>query len=156
MSILTNLGTKIGTEFKADRLRITAVEDGKVDIESGQALATGTALSLSGNTLSLDRADGSTDSVDLAAYLDEEARAIASGVLNVTTGIVTFTRDDATTFTLDLSGLLDDTNLVTSVAGKAGVVTLVEADITDLQDYVTTAENGDYLAFETAFNNALV
>lgn len=96
---------------------------------SGQALAVATSLSLVSNTLTLTKGDGTTDDVDLSSYLDEDARAIASGVLNGATGIVTFTRDDSTTFTIDLSDLLDDTNLVTSVAGKAGVVTLVKGDV---------------------------
>ncbi len=85
------------------------------------------SLSLLGNTLTLTKPDATTDTVDLAPYLDEDARAISSGTLNG--GIVTFTRDDATTFTLDLSGLLDDTNTVTSVNGEVGVVVLDTDDI---------------------------
>jgi hypothetical protein len=86
------------------------------------------SISLVGNTLTLTRPDDSTSTVDLAPYLDEDARAISSGTIDGF-GIVTFTRDDATTFTLDLSSLLDNTNLVTSVAGKTGVVTLVKGDV---------------------------
>jgi hypothetical protein len=74
---------------------------------------------------------GGVTNVDLTTYLDEDARAIASGSLNPSTGIVTFTRDDATTFTLDLGPLLDDTNLVTSVNSKSGVVVLNADDISD-------------------------
>ena len=85
------------------------------------------SISLVGNILTLTRPDDSTSTVDLAPYLDEDARAISSGTLNG--GIVTFTRDDATTFTLDLSGLLDDTNTVTSVNGEVGVVVLDTDDI---------------------------
>jgi hypothetical protein len=40
-----------------------------------------------------------------------------------------------TTFDVDASAFFDDTNLVTSVANKTGAVTLVEADITDLDKY---------------------
>jgi hypothetical protein len=87
------------------------------------------SLSLLGNTLTLTKPDATTDTVDLAPYLDEDARAISSGTLNGATGIVTFTRDDATTFTLDLSGLLDDTNTVTSVNGEVGIVVLDTDDI---------------------------
>jgi hypothetical protein len=86
------------------------------------------SISLVGNILTLTRPDDSTSTVDLAPYLDEDARAISSGTIDGF-GIVTFTRDDATTFTLDLSSLLDNTNLVTSVAGKTGVVTLVKGDV---------------------------
>ena len=94
-------------------------------------------LSLATNTLTLTKPDETTDTVDLSAYLDEDARAIASGALNGVTGIVTFTRDDASTFTLDLSDLLDDTNLVTSVNGRNGVVT------TSLADYSITATSAE-------------
>lgn len=86
-------------------------------------------LSLVTNSLTLTKLDGTTDTVDLTPYLDEDARAIASGTLDSVTGIVTFTRDDATTFTLDLSDLLDDTNLVTSVNGFNGVVELTTDDV---------------------------
>jgi len=85
-------------------------------------------LSLAANTLTLTKADGTTDTVDLAPYLDEDARAIASGTIDGA-GIVTFTRDDATTFTLDLSSLLDDTNLIASVNGQTGTVVLDSDDI---------------------------
>ena len=106
--------------------------DGKVSTDSAQALgAAANVLTLSSNNLVLTRGDGSTDSIDLSAYLDEDSRSIASGTLDGPTGIVTFTRDDASTFTLDLSDLLDDTNLVTSVNTKAGVVTLVTDDIAE-------------------------
>jgi len=98
-------------------------------------------LSLATNTLTLTKADGTTDTVDLAPYLDEDARAIASGTINGS-GIVTFTRDDATTFTLDLSSLLDDTNLVTSVNTQVGAVVLDSDDIaegsTNLYDQTVT------------------
>ena len=87
-------------------------------------------LSLVTNTLTLTKADGTTDTVDLAPYLDEDARAIASGTIDGA-GIVTFTRDDATTFTLDLSSLLDDTNLIASVNGQTGTVVLDSDDIAE-------------------------
>jgi hypothetical protein len=106
--------------------------DGKVETTSAQALgAADNVLTLSSNNLVLTRGDGSTDSIDLSAYLDEDSRSIASGTLNSVSGVVTFTRDDASTFTLDLSDLLDDTNLVTSVAGKNGVVTLDTDDVVE-------------------------
>ena len=81
-------------------------------------------LSLVTNNLTLTKLDGTTDIIDLTPYLDEDARAIASGILDGVTGIVTFTRDDTTTFTLDLSDLLDGSGLVTSVNGFDGIVAL--------------------------------
>lgn len=99
------------------------------------------SISLVGNILTLTRPDDSTSTVDLAPYLDEDARAIASGTIDGA-GIVTFTRDDATTFTLDLSSLLDDTNLVTSVNTQVGAVVLDSDDIaegsTNLYDQTVT------------------
>src|SRR5210317_2473648 len=88
-----------------------------------------TSLALTSGSLVYTDENGTDTSISLAAYLDEDSRSIASGSLNSSTGIVTFTRDDSTTFTLDLGPLLDDTNLVTSVAGKSGVVTLVKGDV---------------------------
>ena len=88
-----------------------------------------TSLSLVNNDLVYTDEKNVTTHIDLSKYLDEDARAIATGTLDSVTGIVTFTRDDNTTFTLNLSALLDDTNLVTSVAGKTGVVTLTKNDV---------------------------
>ena len=88
------------------------------------------ALSIASDILTYTKADGTTSTVDLSPYLDEDARAIASGTIDVA-GIVTFTRDDATTFTLDLSSLLDDTNLVTSVNTQVGAVVLDSDDIAE-------------------------
>jgi hypothetical protein len=87
------------------------------------------SLSLASDIITFTKADGTTSTINISAYLDEDARAISSGTLNAGTGIVTFTRDDASTFTLDLSALLDDTNLVTSVNGQTGAVTLVLDDV---------------------------
>lgn len=47
-------------------------------------------------------------SQDLSVYLDDTNLArLVSGTLNPATGIATFTRDDASTFTIDFSGLID-------------------------------------------------
>ena len=85
-------------------------------------------LTLAANILTLTKPDGTTDTVDLSSYLDEDARAIASGTINGS-GIVTFTRDDASTFTLDLSSLLDGG--VTSVNTQTGAVVLDSDDISE-------------------------
>lgn len=165
-NILQALGTKVGLEFKADRIRLGVLEGAKI-----------TGISIDANdNLVLATGDETNHVVSLASFMDEDSRAIASGVLNSATGIVTFTRDDSTTFTLDLSALLDDTNLVTSVAGKTGVVTLVKADVglgnvdntsdlakpistatqTALDARYTKAELGTVLEFNAALDAALV
>ena len=99
--------------------------------------------SLSGSTLNFyTHGTGSfsatTHSVDLQSFLDEDSRAISTGTLNGVTGIVTFTRDDASTFTLDLSDLLDDTNLVTSVNESAGAVEISLQSVCDIDSTTTT------------------
>ena len=125
-----NIGT-VANDGTGDPLRTAfdKVNDNTTELYAGQS------LSLASDTLTLIRADGTTSTVDLSPYLDEDARAIASGTLNGGTGIVTFTRDDASTFTLDLSSLLDDTNLVTSVNTQTGAVVL---DADDIDDTSTT------------------
>lgn len=110
------------------------------------------SISLVGNILTLTRPDDSTSTVDLAPYLDEDARAIASGTIDGA-GIVTFTRDDATTFTLDLSSLRDDTNLITSVDGGGGL----EVDTTTGDVTVSISDDGvTYAKMGTEFTTAAV
>ena len=99
-------------------------------------------LTLSSDTLTLTKADGSTDTVSLAAYLDEDSRSIASGVLDSATGIVTFTRDDATTFTLDLSGLLDDTNTFRTVTAGGNTLGSTETLAFTAGSGITISESG--------------
>ena len=104
------------------------VGDGSV-----QALASdANVLTFSANTLTLKRGDGSTDTVNLSAYLDDtNAARITSGTM-ASDGTATFTRDDNTTFTVDMSVLLDDTNLsrITNAAFDTGngVLTLTRND----------------------------
>ncbi len=114
---------------------------------------TTTALALANNTLTFTDETGANTNIDLSAYLDEDSRAIASGVLHAANGIATFTRDDETTFNLDLSALLDDTNLVTSVNTKAGVVTLDADDISDTtttNKFTTASDISKLAGIETA------
>ena len=106
-------------------------DQGSTEIHAGNYINTDTltSLALTSGSLVYTAEDGAATSISLAAYLDEDSRAIASGVLNAINGVVTFTRDDSTTFTLNLAALLDNTNLVASVAGKSGVVTLDKGDV---------------------------
>jgi hypothetical protein len=99
-----NIGT-VANDGTGDPLRsaFSKTNDNFSELYNGQS------LSIASDILTLTRADGTTSTVDLSTYLDEDARAIASGSLNGATGIVTFTRDDASTFTIDLSGLKDVT-----------------------------------------------
>jgi hypothetical protein len=92
-------------------------------------------LSLATNTLTLTKADGTTDTVDLAPYLDDTA--ITSASIDGA-GVVTFTNSDTSTFTLDLSSLLDDTNLITTVDAGTGL----EVDTTTGDVTVSISDNG--------------
>ena len=99
-----------------------------VTTTSAQSLSSAAnALTFAANTLTLTRGDGSTDTVNLSAYLDDTNLArVISGTYNAGTTSLVFTRDDASTFSIDASMFFDDTNLVTSVAGNAGAVTATE------------------------------
>lgn len=92
-------------------------------------------LTLATNTLTLTKPDGTTDTVDLAPYLDDTA--IVSASIDGA-GTVTFVNSDTSTFTLDLSSLLDDTNLITSVDGGTGL----EVDTTTGDVTVSVSDNG--------------
>ena len=70
-----------------------------------------TKLSISGNILKYLNEAGDVAEIDLSLYLDDtNAARLTSGTLNNTTGIATFTRDDASTFTVDFSALFDNVN----------------------------------------------
>jgi hypothetical protein len=70
---------------------------------------TTTSLQIIGNTLRYTNEDGVQQDIDLSIYLDDTNLArIVNGTLNPTTGILTVERDDLTTFTIDLSPLLDN------------------------------------------------
>lgn len=92
-------------------------------------------LSLVTNTLTLTKADGTTDTVDLAPYLDDTA--IVSASIDGA-GIATFVNSDTSSFTLDLSSLLDNTNLITSVDGGGGL----EVDTTTGDVTVSISDDG--------------
>lgn len=66
-----------------------------------------TSLDLTANILSYVDENGVQHQFDLSLYLDDTNLArLVSGTIDGVSGIATFTRDDATTFTVDFSGLL--------------------------------------------------
>lgn len=74
-----------------------------------QAAETTTALTIAANILTYTDENGSQTNIDLNPYLDDTNLArLVSGSLDSNTGIVTFTRDDNTTFTINMSSLLDN------------------------------------------------
>jgi len=94
----------------------------KVLVGSALQSETTTALSINANTLSYIDENGVTTNIDLSLYLDDTNLArLTSGSVDGVTGIATFTRDDTSTFTIDMSALLDDTrvtvnNTLTSIS----------------------------------------
>ena len=116
-----------------------------VEKTSNQALSSdANALTFAANTLTLKRGDGTTDTINLSAYLDDtNAARITSGRM-ASTGIATFERDDETTFDVDMSVLLD-TNLsrITNAGWNTGngVLTLTRND----NSTVTVDPDGRYV-----------
>ena len=98
--------------------------NGVVDL-SGYANAseTVTSLSINANVLTYTDENNADTDIDLSLYLDDTNLArLVSGTLDAGTGVATFTRDDATTFTLDLSSLLDtDTNTTYDLSSRQSV-----------------------------------
>lgn len=75
-----------------------------------QSAETTTSISFNNatNTISFTDESGVVTDLDLSQFLDDtNLSRIVSGSLDAQTGIVTFTRDDATTFTVDFSPLLN-------------------------------------------------
>ena len=81
-----------------------------------------TGLTLSGTDLKYTNIDGTEQTISLAAFLDDTTNTVTSAALSGNT--ITFTREDSTTFELDVTNLYDDTNLVTSVNDATGAVTV--------------------------------
>jgi len=107
------------------------------EISGGETL---TSLSLAANTLSyLDEA-GNTTNLDLSLYLDDTNLArLVSGTLDGATGIATFTRDDASTFTVDLSSLTPSEIDPVFTASAASGITL-----TNISNWDTAYGWGDH------------
>ncbi len=111
-------------------------------------------LSLATNTLTLTKGDGTTDTVDLAPYLDDTA--IVSASIDGA-GLATFVNSDTSTFTLDLSSLIDDV-LITSVDGSGGLevdTTTGDVTVSIADDGVTYAKLGAEFTTTAAVTTAL-
>lgn len=72
-----------------------------------------TSIDIVGNELRYTDELGNVTVKDLSLYLDDtNLSRLVGGTLDGTTGIATFRREDDTTFDLDLSALLDDTQVI--------------------------------------------
>ena len=108
-TIAGTTGLQAALDAKVDDTQVlTNVPSGAVFTDT----ETTTTLSIAANVLKYTDEVGAVTNLDLSLYLDDtNAAYIASGALNGSTGIATFTRSDASTFTVDLSALLDDTKV---------------------------------------------
>jgi len=96
--------------------------------------------------------------LDLSPYLDDTNLArLVSGVLNGNTGIATFTRDDSSTFTVDLSSLVIETpNFATAKvintisSGFANMTTILDAEVPLTLDpfYIAEVDGDTYLIYD--------
>ena len=103
-------------------------------------LETLTSLSLAANTLSYVDEAGNTTNLDLSLYLDDTNLArLVSGSLDGQTGIATFTRDDASTFTIDFSSLTpSETDPVFTASAASGIT------LTNISNWDTAYGWGDH------------
>ena len=95
----------IGSDAKIDASKIKNVPASWLIGDTNTE--TTTSLSINANILKYTDEVGGTTDIDLSLYIDDTNLArLTSGTL-ASNGIATFKRDDNTTFTLDLSSLLD-------------------------------------------------
>ena len=104
-----DLGTFTG-DIISDNVDIkSALQELEVEIDLLNSEESTLALNTATNMLTHTSNQGTITNLDLSLYLDDTNLArLVNGTLDSVTGIATFERDDATTFTLDLSSLLDN------------------------------------------------
>ena len=102
-----------------------------------------TSIALASNILTYTDEDGTDTDLDLSLYLDDSNLArLTSGTLNGTTGLATFTRSDASTFTIDMSAFLDAitlNNTLTSTSTTQGLTANMGKELKDLIDALVTS-----------------
>lgn len=93
------------------------------------------------NILSYTDENGQIENIDLTQFEDDtNLSRIVNGVLDDQTGIATFTRDDSTTFTVDLSSLLG--------GGTIGTHETTINNHDDVDVTTTTPNTGDLLSYD--------
>ena len=102
---------------------ITSEELTAVNTAAGNKLSslTNTTLTLVGNNLTYKDENGTDTTLDLYSLLDNtNASRIVSGSVN-SSGVLTFVRDDASSFTIDISIFLDNTHVTAADIEAYGV-----------------------------------
>ena len=127
-------GTKAGVMLPAQKTKLDGIAAG-AQVNVDDVL---TSLALATNILTYTDELGNDTDIDLSLYLDDSNLArLTSGSLNGTTGEATFTRSDATTFTIDMSDLLDAitlNNTLTSTSTTEGLTAAQGKVLKDLID----------------------
>ena len=128
-----------GVMTAADKTKLNGIATGaQVNVAE-----TVTSLGLAANILKYTDEDGTETDLDLSLYLDDTNLArLTSGSLNASTGLATFTRDDASTFTIDMSAFLDAitlNNTLTSTSTTEGLTAAQGKVLKDLIDGINTS-----------------
>ena len=105
-----------------------------------QALETTTTLTLASDTLTYVDEDGISTVIDLSIYNDDTNLARITSASVDAAGTLTLTRDDATSFTADLSSLLDNQSASDVPVTPSGNLasTDVQSALTELQSDIDT------------------
>ena len=102
-----------------------------------------TSISVAANVITYTDENGNDTDIDLTTYLDDtNLSRLTSGTLNGTTGVATFTRSDASTFTIDMSAFLDAitlNNSLTSTSTTEGLTAAQGKVLKDLIDGINTS-----------------
>ena len=139
-----------GVMTSADKSKLDGIEAGA----QANVAETVTSISLAANTLTYTDENGADTDIDLSLYLDDTNLArLTSGSINGSTGIATFTRDDASTFTVDMSAFLDAITLndtLTSTSVTEGLTANQGKVLKDLIDVINTNNTGTNTGDETS------
>ena len=139
-----------GVMSAADKVKLDAIEAG-AQVNVDDVL---TSLGLASNILTYTDEAGNDTDLDLSLYLDDSNLArLTSGSIDGSTGIATFTRDDASTFTIDMSAFLDAitlNNTLTSTSTTEGLTAAQGKVLKDLIDTINTNNTGTNTGDETS------
>ena len=135
-TITAATGSVAGVMTAADKSKLDGIATGaQVNVADVT-----TSLALASNILTYTDELGADTDLDLSLYLDDSNLArLTSGSLNGSTGEATFTRDDNSTFTVDMSALLDAitlNNTLTSTSTTEGLTAAQGKVLKDLIDII--------------------
>ena len=143
-------GTKAGVMLPAQKTKLDGIAAG-AQVNVDDVL---TSLGLASNILTYTDELGNDTDLDLSLYLDDSNLArLTSGSLDGSTGIATFTRDDASTFTIDMSAFLDAitlNNTLTSTSTTEGLTAAQGKVLKDLIDGLSSDNTGVNTGDETS------